>query len=269
MGTKNNPGAFDCYANALHDEPMFILLGRDKFAAALVKRWAELKQADDHNSKEQVAEAFECANAMWDYCRSMGRKPKSIIWDIGLRNSVVQPWVSLLSMMQQTVLLEMSRGPDGLVKYHPAKYIMRWLRRCILVSAMDKKVFYTPYDRGGGSFTGPSFELTKEEEELSDDPTGNPPNFFDWRMRMDQLVARYLQELDGVPHHFHMHLMHAAEILGYKHPDIFIRTWWKDMVYIRLVHDAHLWPETEEQLDRRLGDSREQWLERADPATQA
>lgn len=29
MGTKNNPGAFDCYANAEPDEPMFVLLARD------------------------------------------------------------------------------------------------------------------------------------------------------------------------------------------------------------------------------------------------
>jgi hypothetical protein len=28
MGTKNVPGKFDCYANALPDEPTFVLLGR-------------------------------------------------------------------------------------------------------------------------------------------------------------------------------------------------------------------------------------------------
>ena len=37
MGTKNNPGVFDCYANAEPDEPMFVLLGRDKDAATLVR----------------------------------------------------------------------------------------------------------------------------------------------------------------------------------------------------------------------------------------
>ncbi|HAW11807.1 MAG TPA: aspartate decarboxylase, partial [Chloroflexi bacterium] len=29
MGTKNNPGKFDCYDDAHPDEPMFVLLGRD------------------------------------------------------------------------------------------------------------------------------------------------------------------------------------------------------------------------------------------------
>jgi hypothetical protein len=65
-----------------------------------------------------------------------------------------------------------------------------------------------------------------------------------------------------------MHLMHAAEIIGYKHPDLRVRAWWRKF-YERLAHDMHLWPESEEQLDRRLGDSRSQWLERADVATVA
>jgi len=33
------------------------------------------------------------------------------------------------------------------------------------------------------------------------------------------------------------------------------------------VNDLHLHPETEEEMDRRLGDDRAQWLERADSAT--
>ena len=32
MGTKNNPGQFDCYRNAEPDEPMFVLLARDERA---------------------------------------------------------------------------------------------------------------------------------------------------------------------------------------------------------------------------------------------
>jgi hypothetical protein len=37
MGTKNNPGNFDCYLNAASDEPMFIVLGRDPIGAGLVR----------------------------------------------------------------------------------------------------------------------------------------------------------------------------------------------------------------------------------------
>ena len=42
MGTKNRPGDFDCYANAEPDEPMFVLLDRDKHAALMVRAWADL-----------------------------------------------------------------------------------------------------------------------------------------------------------------------------------------------------------------------------------
>jgi hypothetical protein len=71
-----------------------------------------------------------------------------------------------------------------------------------------------------------------------------------------------------LPHHYQLHFMHAVEIVGYKHPDPIIRMFW-NRLYLRLVHDLHLWPETEDQLDSRLGDTRSGWLERADPATTA
>jgi hypothetical protein len=164
---------------------------------------------------------------------------------------VLQPWVAQLSFMQQTVLLTAIRGPDNVPKYGPTKMLLRWFRRCILYSAMDRKILKTPYEFGGGSFTGPNYEATTFTH--------------DWRPLMDDIVSEHLRLLDGLPHHFQMHFLHAAEICGYKHPDVEARAWW-NRTYARLVHDLHLWPETEEQLDRRLGDSREQWLERNDPA---
>ena len=83
---------------------------------------------------------------------------------------------------------------------------------------------------------------------------------------MDRIVDDYLRELDALPHHFQMHFMHAAEILGYKHPDTETREWWSK-VYLRLVNDKHVHPETEEEMDSRRGDDRSGWLKRADPAT--
>lgn len=44
MSTKKNPGQFDCYANAKNDEPMFIVLARDKDAPLLVRMWAMLRE---------------------------------------------------------------------------------------------------------------------------------------------------------------------------------------------------------------------------------
>lgn len=66
MGTKNNPGAFDCYANAAADEPMFVLLGRDKHAPALVREWADLREREGEDSRK-VEEARRCADAMYEY----------------------------------------------------------------------------------------------------------------------------------------------------------------------------------------------------------
>lgn len=83
MGTKRNPGQFDCYAAALDDEPMFILLGRDPLAPLLVGLWAAIREADEEAAGktfnallrqslrydeapegEKAAEAYDCAAAM-------------------------------------------------------------------------------------------------------------------------------------------------------------------------------------------------------------
>lgn len=170
------------------------------------------------------------------------------------RRSVLQDWVMALPLMQQSVLLTAVRGPDGVGKYHASKYIVRWFRRAVLLSSFAKRPILNPYEKDGGSFYGPSCEY--------------PGSGKDWAPLMDECAADYVKSLDELPHHFQLHLMHAAEIVGYKHPDQNIRKWWASF-YVRLAHDMHLWPETLEQLDRRLGDDRDGWLARADEATTA
>ena len=63
MGTKNQPGDYDCYANAHPDEPMFVLLGRDPCAPACVGLWIKMSEARG-TAAEKVAEARRCADAM-------------------------------------------------------------------------------------------------------------------------------------------------------------------------------------------------------------
>jgi hypothetical protein len=171
------------------------------------------------------------------------------------KGPVTQAWCHDITFMQQTVLLTAVRGPDGIAKYHPCKYLLRWFRRCTLVSSLDGCVLTTPYHEGGGSFMGPSFD-----DRLVGNFDGN------WEPYLDAQVGEYLRALDELPHHFQLHFMHAAEIVGYKHPNLEIRAWWLK-TYLRLVHDMHLWPETEKQMDSRLGDDRSGWLARNDPAT--
>lgn len=60
MGTKEKPGAFDCYANAKPDEPMFVLLARDPMAPVLVRLWADLRERELGNPIK-VHEARTCA----------------------------------------------------------------------------------------------------------------------------------------------------------------------------------------------------------------
>ena len=63
MGTKNNPGDYDCYQKAEADEPMFVLLARDRYAPILVMLWAELREAAGEDP-DKVQEARDCADDM-------------------------------------------------------------------------------------------------------------------------------------------------------------------------------------------------------------
>lgn len=176
------------------------------------------------------------------------------------RRSVLQDWVTQLPLMQQTVLLTAIRGPDNTPKYTPAKMMVRWLRRCVLLSAMDQRVLQTPYEKGGGSFTGPSID--PDAIRVSMDGTETPR----WEARMEWVFNEYLRMLDELPSHFASHFRHASEILGYKHPDERIRKWWHS-IYCSLVNDMHLHPESMADMDARLSDNREEWLKRNNAAT--
>jgi hypothetical protein len=74
MGTKNNPGKYDCYEAAGPDEPMFILLARDPLAPILVDLWASLR-AHTAGNPSKVAEARACAASMRDWKRAADAPP--------------------------------------------------------------------------------------------------------------------------------------------------------------------------------------------------
>ena len=73
MATKNNPGEYDCYAAADPDEPMFVLLGRDKHAPTLVWLWATLRELDEEDPAK-VQEARECCAMMLEWAHDHDRK---------------------------------------------------------------------------------------------------------------------------------------------------------------------------------------------------
>lgn len=171
--------------------------------------------------------------------------PRSKPYSAG--RSVLQDWTNGLSFMMQSVLICATRGPDGIRKDHPVKVLIRYLRRSFLICAFDGKVRWSPYELGGGSFTGP-LHIDHRTEKDANAPTGH----------IDQFVGTYLRHVDELPHHFQLHLMHAAEILGYKHPDSDVSEFWRQLYYA-IVNDAHLVPESEEMMDKRLGDREADW----------
>ena len=90
MGTKANPGKFDCYAKAAPDEPIFVLRANDPIAREAVIHWAftyKLRK-EIENSKgngplplnsaqqEKYDEALRCADAMevWKHNHDIAEK---------------------------------------------------------------------------------------------------------------------------------------------------------------------------------------------------
>lgn len=169
---------------------------------------------------------------------------------------VQQSWVCELPFMQQAVLMSAVRAPDGIPKNHPVKVLMRWYRRCVLIAAFERKALTDPFEPGGGSFTGP-FECIHARQ------LGLISHEADWyRGRwkaIDQMRDLYLDHVDELPHHFQLHFMHAAQILGVHHPEW--SSWWKSF-YLMIVEDAHLQPETDDAMNLRLSDNRSEWLAR-------
>jgi hypothetical protein len=77
--SKKHPPNFNCYENAEEDEPMFIVLARDKDAPLLVRMWALLREqaiemgAKPTSDMAQVTEAKQCAYEM-ERWRRLNRK---------------------------------------------------------------------------------------------------------------------------------------------------------------------------------------------------
>lgn len=136
--------------------------------------------------------------------------------------SVVQEWVSGLTLKQQTVLLSALRGCDGKPKEDVSKPLTRAFRGTILHSA----------DPGNRT---------------------NPTSFMGTDKYLVENRLHFLNNLDPYPVHWLMHFAHACEIVGYKHPDKETRIEWQSL-YEQICLALHVAPELEEELDRRLQD---------------
>lgn len=153
----------------------------------------------------------------WLTCSSLECKHPGI----GIAKSVLQSWVAALGLRHQGVLLTAVRGCDTAPKNDPSKMLARAYRGVILNCHCGD----------------PAKAMTFIE---------SPP----WNEVHDRMVA-YRKNLDHYPHHYVMHLTHASEIVGYKHPDRKVRECWMHF-YLMLCKGLHVQPETESQLDERL-----------------
>ncbi len=140
-----------------------------------------------------------------------------------LKESVLHDWVHTLTFQMQALLLTAMRGPDENNKYNAAKAIIRYLRGVVIKPAGDW------HRRNDNDFMwGEWGEFPKS-------------------------AKAFWVDHDEYPHHFIMHLVHCAEVVGYKHPQAGVRFIWTRF-YLDACESFHMRPETEQQLDRRLSD---------------
>lgn len=135
---------------------------------------------------------------------------------------VVNDWLTDLSYKQQTVVLTALRGCDGVPKEDLSKKLIRKLRSVILKSAISAENDIEPVH-----FM--KCELTPED------------------------ITQFASNLDHYPMHWLLHFAHAAEIIGYFHPDKAVARFWA-FVYNQIVAAMHLRPEPKDANKERLRD---------------
>jgi hypothetical protein len=137
------------------------------------------------------------------------------------KESVLHDWVQELPFTQQALLVMATRGADGLCKNNPAKSILHYLRGTILKPAYP-------------NFTGDCDGYMRTDY-----------------INFNPIVDLFFNDTDIYPMHFLMHLCHAAEVIGYKHPDETIRIYWSEF-YFYFCHSLHMKRESKDELNARL-----------------
>lgn len=141
-------------------------------------------------------------------------------------NSVLQDWVMELPRREQGTLLTGVRGCDVTPKL-PLDSVERRLVgaiRCAFMNPADpREVGVEP-----GCFFIPE-----------------PPDPATWKA----------SELGHYPLHWVSHVMHCAEIVGYRHPDAKVAAKWR-AIYRKIVHSLHLNIESRDEVIARLSEDR-------------
>lgn len=151
--------------------------------------------------------------------------------------SVLQDWVMELPLREQGTLLTGVRGCDVAPKYPiPAddvyiaengrangaeRELVAFLRYCFMNPADEREV-----DIPGAFFQS------------------KPPE--NWKA----------SQFGHMPQHWYAHIMHAFEIVGYRHPDQFGIADKALQIYAKFVYNLHLQIESRQQMIERLSEDR-------------
>lgn len=138
--------------------------------------------------------------------------------------SVLQAWVQEIPLRAQGTLLTAVRGCDLTPKF-PLDSLERQLVGCL------RNAFMVPADPR---------EVGRE-----------PGSFFQTVIPIDFKPST----LGHYPWHWISHLIHAAEVVMYCHPEDHVRNSWGH-IYLLFVESFHLNPETKEQWHNRMVEDR-------------
>lgn len=140
--------------------------------------------------------------------------------------SILQPWVTELGLRYQGTLLTAIRGYDHWAKYRPEKPLIREIRGLILV----------PHDPR---------ELTVLDGFMTAFP--DP--------RAEDAFKIFCDNMDAVPIHYVMHVLHVMEVIAYCYPNPRVASAYL-VRYEKLAHKFHLNPERPDQLEKRMDEDR-------------
>jgi len=138
--------------------------------------------------------------------------------------SMLREWAQQLGLREQGVLLVSLRGCDLAPKFpldSPERRLTAALRYAICVPFDEREV-----DAEVGCFM-----------------LSRPP--------MDVKLSMF----EHYPLHYVMHMVHACQVLGYRHPEEDQRVMWLEL-YMRFVKSLHLRPESFRMMLDRLGEDR-------------
>lgn len=138
--------------------------------------------------------------------------------------SVLRDWVMELPLREQGTLVVALRGCDAAPKYpldSPERRITAAIRYAVCHPADEREVDAEP-----GAF-------------------------------MTRIVPSdvKLSMFEHYPQHWVGHIIHACEVIGYRHPDHAVRSAWYAL-YLRLVDGLHLLPEGHVRMENRLSEDR-------------